>query len=205
MNNKVLLQLTMALSTLVCGARYCRADEALTTNIYSRVQFVYEGSSVSPDDYFHAVRSLGIYRNLSTNDMSKFFALRDVVSNNCAQIAMDWQAYETNEMVRFTTLCAVADSGLNTLTNFANTILTNYEANTNYCQWATIEYFIAPYGVSSEQCVAFHYDDPVVSNILVRIRAQAESIGSTNDIMAIDFILSGESKQYEIETHAPPL
>ena len=62
--------------------------------------------------------------DLEDRDMPKFLALTACVSNHCAEIAADWRTYETNEMVRFTTLSAVGYSGYSNFTNFADIVTT---------------------------------------------------------------------------------
>ena len=78
-------------------------QDPLASNIYSRVKSMYEGHWLSPFDYFLAVRGGGVEMEMETTN---FFTFVSFVSNNCSAIAADWPTYETNEMVRFTTLSA---------------------------------------------------------------------------------------------------
>ncbi len=172
-------------------------QDPLASNIYSRVKSMYEGHWLSPFDYFLAVRGGGVEMEMETTN---FFTFVSFVSNNCSAIAADWPTYETNEMVRFTTLSAIAYSGFDRMTNLADRVLAGYEANTNYCGWDTIRFINCPYGTrATKQYLARNYDVPGVSNLLQRIRALAVAHG--NDVMRddCDECLSGESKKHVLE------
>ena len=171
-------------------------QNTLASNVYSKVKQLYAGHR-SPFDFFITVRGGGVDLEMPT---ANFFEFASFVSNNCSAIAADWPTYETNEMVRFTTLSAVAYSGFDRMTNLADRVLAGYEANTNYCGWDTIRFINCPYGTrATKQYLARNYDVPGVSNLLQRIRALAVAHG--NDVMRddCDECLSGESKKHVLE------
>ena len=171
-------------------------QDPLASNVYSKVKRLYADQK-SPFDFFITVRGGGVEMEMETTN---FFTFVSFVSNNCSAIAADWPTYETNEMVRFTTLSAVAYSGFDRMTNLADRVLAGYEANTNYSGWDTIRFINCPYGTrATKQYLARNYDVPGVSNLLQRIRALAVAHG--NDVMRddCDECLSGEIKKHVLE------
>jgi len=169
-------------------------QDSLASNVYVQTKHIYEDSWTSPFDYFLAVRNGRLELDLSAEDVPKFYALRDVVSNNCAQIAADWQTYETNEMVRFTTLCAVVHSGFDNYTNFTDSVVSKYEASTNSCNFGTLHFLRYPRNTDAAYTLIQNYDNPVVSNAVLRMRTLAEALCNTNEIMSCNYFLSGEAK-----------
>ena len=118
--------------------------------------------------------------------------LVNVVSNNCSEIASDWHTYETNEMVRFTTLSAVGYSGYGNYTNFIDRLLTYSETDTRTNYWHSLRFIMSPYGTKQENKLALRYEDATVSNFFVRLRQQAINYGETNSVNWCDDVLSGE-------------
>ena len=171
-------------------------QDPLASNIYSRVKSMYEGHWLSPFDYFLAVRGGGVDLEMPTAD---FFEFASFVSNNCSAIAADWPTYETNEMVRFTTLSAVGYSGVDNYTNFVDRILALHEGNVNSCGWETVRFLFHPYGTASHNILDIYYDTSTVSNIIQRIRAIAIQRGDTNLLFTCDFMASGVQKQIILE------
>lgn len=170
----------------------------LASNIYSQVKYLYSDYR-SPYDYFVTVRGGGFCREM---DYRKILPLATLVSNNCAALVADWQTYEQNEMVRFTTLCAIAYSGFSNYTNFVDRVLARYEADTNSCSWATIRFASFPRGTILENGLEMNYDKPGVSNILVRLRALAVARGDNVLRDACDRELSGEAKRETLDLQA---
>ena len=173
-------------------------QSALASNVYSKVKQLYAGHR-SPFYYFLAVRGGGVDLEMPT---ANFFEFASFVSNNCSAIAADWPTYETNEMVRFTTLSAVAYSGLDNYTNFLDRILAFYEGNTNSCSWETVRFLFHPYGTISHNTLDIYYDTPTVSNIIQRVRSIATQRGDTNLLFACDFMASGMQKLIILEMDA---
>jgi hypothetical protein len=175
-------------------------NEVLSTNIYRKVMHVYEnhmlhGSARNPIRYFRAVRGGGIDFELDGVHLERFMDLVNVVSNNCSEIASDWYAYETNEMVRFTTLSAVGYSGYNNYTNFVDKLLTLAEsdARTNYFE--SLDFIMGPYGTREESSIAVNYENGIISNLVVRFRNQSLKVSDTNNVNWCDKVLSGEWKR----------
>lgn len=174
-------------------------QDALASNVYMQVRQLYEADGTTPFDHFLGVRGGGMNREMARDEYMPFVSF---VSNNCAVIAADWQSYETNEVVRFSVLSAVGFSGLCAYTNFACSVLSLYEANTNSCSWRTIRMIHSPYGTDAEGLAALNYDVPGMSNIITRIRALAEAVGDTNVVWECDYRLSGHEKQELLELQA---
>ena len=171
-------------------------QNTLASNVYSKVKQLYAGHR-SPFDFFITVRGGGVDLEMPTAD---FFEFASFVSNNCSAIAADWPTYETNEMVRFTTLSAVAYSGFDRMTNLADRVLAGYEANTNYCGWDTIRFINYPYGASTNKYyLTMNYEQPAVSNIISRLRALAVARGDEVLREMCDERLSGEAKRNCLE------
>ena len=174
-------------------------QDALASNVYSQVKVMYAGNWQSPFDHFLSVRGDGV---ASAMEMQNFMPFVHCVSNHSAEIAANWRTYETNEMVRFTTLSAVGFSGFDNYTNFVDAILSQYESDTNVCSWSTIKFLKAPYGTAEAMSIELNYDIPVVSNILLRIRAAAIAQGDDRMRQTCDFELSGEGKQDYLDMQA---
>jgi hypothetical protein len=176
------------------------ASSLLTTNIYAKTHRIYEGYSLhgtaySPMEHFIGVRGGGVDFELDGIHRERFMDLVNVVSNNCSEIASDWYAYETNEMVRFTTLSAVGYSGYNNYTNFVDKILTLAEsdARTNYFE--SLDFIMGPYGTREESSIAVNYENGIISNLVVRFRNQSLKVSDTNNVKWCDKVLSGEWKR----------
>ena len=140
--------------------------------------------------------------DLEDRDMSKFLALTACVSNHCAEIAADWRTYETNEMVRFTTLSAVGYSGYSNFTNFADIVTTRRLSDPSLCSWNTVSFLLSPYGTPCDPSIGLNYDNPVVSNIVLKIRQIAVMENNTNEVDTCDVFLSGEWKRHHLEMKA---
>ena len=140
--------------------------------------------------------------DLEDRDMPKFLALTACVSNHCAEVAADWRTYETNEVVRFTTLSAVGYSGYSNFTNFADIVTAQLMSNPSLCSSCTMNFLVSPYGMPSETCMGLNYDNPVVSNIITRIRQVEVSLNQTNEVDTCDVFLSGEWKRHHLEMQA---
>ena len=171
-------------------------QDPLASNIYSRVKSMYEGHWLSPFDFFITVRGGGVDLEMPT---ANFFEFASFVSNNCSAIAADWPTYETNEMIRFTTLSAVGYSGVDNYTNFVDRILALHEGNVNSCGWETVRFLFHPYGTASHNTLDIYYDTSTVSNIIQRVRAIAIQRGDTNLLFTCDFMASGAQKQIILE------
>lgn len=177
-------------------------DNLLASNIYTQVRSIYAYDTWELFHYFQAVRGGGVRMDLEDRDMPKFLALSSFVSNHCAEIAADWRTYETNEVVRFTTLSAIGYSGYNNFTNFADIVSTRRLADSTLCSWWTVRFLTSPYGTPCETSIALNYDNPVVSNILYKIRQCAVMENNTNEVDTCDVILSGEWKRHHLEMKA---
>lgn len=173
--------------------------DELASNVYSKVKSLYEGHWQTPFDHFLGVRGGGLYQEM---DSQKILPLANIVSNNIDAIVSDWATYETNEMVRFTTICAIAYSGMDNYTNFVGRILAGYDADANFCGWPTVSFAFFPYGTVSEDTLEMNYDAPAVSNIILRMRAIAVSRNDDNLRQRCDYLISGESKRETLELKA---
>lgn len=173
-------------------------QEQLASNIYLHVKNIYRDSR-SPFDSFVTVRGGGFCNEM---EEEKILPLVSVVSNNCEAIADDWTMYETNEMVRFTTLCAIAYSGYDNYVEFADHMLSRHEADTNSCSWATVRFACLPYGTRLHDALEMHYETPVASNILTRLRALAIRHGDEALRNSCDLKLSGAAKREALELQA---
>ena len=179
-------------------------DNSIVTNIYSQVAKLYEGhkvhgNPVSSYSRFLGVRGGGINNEFFDDEIRKFTNLVEIVSNNCASIAADWRTYETNEMVRFTVLSAVGYSGYDNYTNFLNTVITPSCSLLYTNRWATVKYMLDPYGTEMEHQLALNYENPIVSNIVQRIKAESVLQSNTNYVNWCSEILSGEWKRWYLD------
>ena len=125
----------------------------------------------------------------------EFVAFYNFVSNHCDEIVSNWRAYETNEMVRFTTLSAIGFTGYDNMTNLAEHVIGEYVNNTNFCSWATVRFVHMPYGTLAERYFALNYDIPAISNLLTRIRAKADEVGDASMKSMCERELSGKAKE----------
>ena len=179
-------------------------DNSIVTNIYSQVAKLYEGhkvheNPVSSYSRFLGVRGGGINNEFFDDEIRKFTNLVEIVSNNCASIAADWRTYETNEMVRFTVLSAVGYSGYDNYTNFVNTVITPSCSLLYTNRWATVKFMLDPYGTEMEHQLALNYENPIVSNIVQRIKAESVLQSNTNYVNWCSEILSGEWKRWYLD------
>ena len=140
--------------------------------------------------------------DLEDSDMPKFIALSSFISNHCAEVAADWRTYETNEVVRFTTLSAVGYSGYSNFTNFADVVATQYLIDPSLCSWDTAHFLFSPYGTPCETYMALNYDNPAVSNVILKIRQVAVMNNDTNGVDTCDVYLSGKWKRQYLEMKA---
>lgn len=182
-------------------------NSALASNVYSKVHSVYRyGVQPAPWNslfsYFLSVRGGGVQQDLYDSDMPKFLALSSFVSNHCAEIAADWRTYETNEVVRFTTLSAIGYSGYNNFTNFADIVTTRRLSDPSLCSMETVSFLLSPYGTPCDPSIGLNYDNPVVSNVILKIRRIAVMENNTNEVDACNVFLSGEWKRHHLEMKA---
>ena len=179
-------------------------DNDFVTNVYSKVTKLYEehkvhGNPVSSYSRFLGVRGGGINNEFFDDEIRKFTNLVEIVSNNCASIAADWRTYETNEMVRFTVLSAVGYSGYDNYTNFVNTVITPSCSLLYTNRWETVKFMLDPYGTEMEHQLALNYENPIVSNVVQRIKSESILQSNTNYINWCSEILSGEWKRWYLD------
>ena len=179
-------------------------DNDFVTNVYSKVTKLYEehkvhGNPVSSYSRFLGVRGGGVNNEFFDDEIRKFTNLVEIVSNNCASIAADWQTYETNEMVRFTVLSAVGYSGYDNYTNFVNTVITPSCSLLYTNRWETVKFMLDPYGTEMEHQLALNYENPIVSNVVQRIKSESILQSNTNYINWCSEILSGEWKRWYLD------
>lgn len=192
---------------ICCGinVRLCHAQEAdLLTNIYTKVfcvysDYVFLGRQRTPEYFFSGVRGGGVAMELEGEHLTRFTNLVEIVSNNCASIAANWRTYETNEMVRFTVLSAVGYSGYDNYTNFVNTVITPSCSLLYTNRWATVKFMLDPYGTEMEHQLALNYENPIVSNIVQRIKSESVLQSNTNYVNWCSEILSGEWKRWYLD------
>ena len=163
----------------------------LASNIYVRVKSLYANERF-PFQTFIGIRGGG-FMNDGMSD--EFVAFYNFVSNHCDEIVSNWRAYETNEMVRFTTLSAIGFTGYDNMTNLAEHVIGEYVNNTNFCSWATVRFVHMPYGTLAERYFALNYDIPAISNLLTRIRVKAEEVGDASMKSMCERELSGKAKE----------
>ena len=177
-------------------------DSSTASNVYGLVRDVYSGHWMPIFDHFVSVRDGGVGRMLSGEHLARFGALSSFVSNHCAEIAANWPTYETNEVVRFTTLSAVGYSGFDNMTNFALSVIGQYSSNTNYCGWNTIKFLRNPYATPMEWYMTMNHEESAISNALATIMAKANERGDTNAVAICEQDLSGEAKVRILELKA---
>lgn len=191
-----MIKLIVFISAVIATAAAPCADMDVATNVYARVVGIYASQNDTLERSFRAVRGGSFYNELNESEYMPFC---EYVSNHCSQIVADWPIYETNEMVRYTTLCAIGFSGFANYTNAIDKILSGYEANSAYCSWETVRILQQPYGTPSYLSLDWAYDKPGISNLVLRIRAIAASQAPTNRftmsaVEACDDVLSGAGK-----------
>ena len=182
-------------------------NNVLSTNIYHKVMRVYEnhilhGSLRNPKRYFRSVRGGGVDSELDGINLERFINLVNVVSNNYEIVATNWNTYETNEMVRFTTLSAVGYSGYNIYTNFVRMVLDSCDRFPRTNSWDSIRFISGPYGTPMDIQLAMNYENSIVSNLVNRIKEYAIENNSTNDVIWCNKVLSGEWKAEQLEMEA---
>ena len=198
----------MIIFVVIVMSSCCFSEEnALLMNVYLKSSQVYQnhylnGRLRSPERYFRCVRGGGVDFELDGIHLERFMDLVKVVSNNCPQIASDWYSYETNEMVRFTTLSAVGYSGYNNYTNFVDKLLAFAEVDTRTNYFGSLDFMMSPYGTKAESKLALNYESSIVSNIVLRFKAQSLKIADTNNIQWCDEVLSGEWKKDYLQMEA---
>ena len=198
----------MIIFVVIVMSSCCFSEEnALLTNVYLKSSQVYQnhylnGRLRSPERYFRCVRGGGVDFELDGIHLERFMDLVKVVSNNCSQIASDWYSYETNEMVRFTTLSAVGYSGYNNYTNFVDKLLTFAETDTRTNYWRSLRFIMSPYGTRQENRLALNYETGSVSNFFQRLRDQAIKHGETNSVSWCNDVLSGEWAKDHLQMEA---
>ena len=198
----------MIIFVVIVMSSYCFSEEnALLTNVYLKSSQVYQnhylnGRLRSPERYFRCVRGGGVDFELDGIHLERFMDLVKVVSNNCSQIASDWYSYETNEMVRFTTLSAVGYSGYNNYTNFVDKLLAFAETDTRTNYWRSLRFIMSPYGTRQENRLALNYETGSVSNFFQRLRDQAIKHGETNSVSWCNDVLSGEWAKDHLQMEA---
>ena len=179
----------------------------LVANIYKKTIHVYSdymfmGRLRTPEYVFSGVRGGGVDFELDGVHLERFMDLVNVVSNNYEVVASNWHAYETNEIVRFTTLSAVGYSGYNIYTNFVRMVLDSCDRFPRTNSWDSIRFISGPYGTPMDIQLAMNYGNSIVSNLVNRIKEYAVENNSTNDVIWCNKVLSGEWKAEQLEMEA---
>lgn len=175
-------------------------DEAFVQSAYAQVLDVYSQGARAPYDKFTSVScGHGISAELDRGiAMTNFLRYCSTVSNNFDRITTNWSAFETNEMVRYTTISAVGYCGADLYTNFCNRVLdSRMEANDD--QMETAVTLLYPEGTPMYNYLMMNYNLPGISNIVHRIREIAIQNNKTNTAERCADILSGAEKIYYIE------
>ena len=178
-----------------------RATSVTVAHIYAQANAVFQSEDAAhPVQAYHAALGGGMVSECM-NDT--FRSLCHFVSNHCDEIAADWMAYETNDMVRFTTLSAVGFSGFDNLTNLASHVLSLYEADANAISWQTIEMLSGPDDPpDAAHYLCLNYDVPGVSNLVNRFKAIYVGRGELERASMFDADLSGEAKRDYLDMKA---
>lgn len=192
----------IATTAVIMAVSVVYSSSDFATNVYNLVSHIWAGyvidgggRTLTPEQNCGSAIGGGLIYNVSEEEWRRFRDYTEAVSNNCAEIIADWRSYETNEMVRFTTLNAIVYSGFDNYTNCIENLLSRYEADTNYFGLATMRFLAMPYGtMEGEYMLANHYDIPAVSNMLVRLRTQAENVGYEYVVQSCNTTLSGKKK-----------
>ena len=200
-----MVKIALLIICYVTTLTFCHAEMyVLQSNVYLKVKKVYEdhflhGSPRSPQRFFRSVRGGGVAMELEGEQLTRFTTLVEIVSNNCASIATDWRTYETNEMVRFTVLSAVGYSGYDNYTNFVNTVITPSCSLLYTNRWETVNFMLDPYGTEMEHQLALNSENPIVSNVVQRIKSESVLQSNTNYVNWCSEILSGEWKRWYLD------
>ena len=178
-----------------------RATSGTVTNIYAQANAVFQSENAAhPMQAYHAALGGGMAAECM-NDT--FRALCNFVSNHCEEIAADWMSYETNDVVRFTTLSAAGFSGFDNLTNLAAHVLSLYEVDANAISWQTIEMLSSPDDPpEAAHYLCLNYDVPGVSNLVNRFKAIYVGRGEMDRASLFDADLSGEGKRDYLDMKA---
>ena len=197
----------MAVITIGMSIYSFSQDNVLLTNVHLKCSRVYQdrymnGRARSPEGYFQCVRGGGVNFELDGIHLERFMELVEVVSNNYAAVAADWYSYETNEMVRFTTLSAVGYLGFNSYTNFVTQLLDYNDSTRTTNLWNSIRFISDPYGTPMEFQLALNYESAIASNQILRIKSCATLNGATNTINWANKVLSGEWKRSYLDEEA---
>jgi len=189
----------MAAAVIAFQATTCAADSNnydLATNVYARTMAIYEAERIERgydmERTFRGIKSGPICHEVSMTNFVPFCAF---VSNRCDAILADWRTYETNDMVRYMTLCALGFSGFSNYTNFLSQTLLRYESNTNYCGWGTIKHLLNLRGTRAAYYLDLNYETREVGDMVRTIKQLAQGEGDTKTVNYCDRILSGNSKR----------
>jgi len=196
---QVMSRITLVLAIASC-AGMCIGDAAsqeLATNVYARALAVYdaeraERGDADRDDAFKSIRG-GCF--CSEVNMTNFMPFCEFVSNRFDAIVADWHTYETNDMVRYVTICGLGYSGFANYTNFLSKALVLYEADTNSCSWATIKHLHCIAGTRAQYYLDMNYETLAVGNMVRTIKRLAIANGDVKTANCCDHILSGDSKR----------
>lgn len=171
-------------------------ENGFLVNAYDQIRNVYLCVGEMVDEECLTIRrGGGIDSELDRGvAMTNFLSYCVFVSNNVDRVMSDWNAFETNETARFTTMSAIAHCGVNYYTNFCNRVLiTPVQANCQ--QMDTAYYLLNPYGTPLEHYLSMNYDTPGVSNIINRIREIAIRNNATETAEHCLYMLSGDDKR----------
>ena len=137
------------------------------------------------------IREWGFFDDLY--DKAPFTNACAVVSNNWQYAMDDWAYYSKNTEARlfFRNLCGFA--GTNTFIGVWNKMLDIASADTNACSPMTVFWLHAAPATPLENYEILHYDNPAISNCLIRTR-KLHPAGS-EWCQLYDEILSGERKR----------
>ena len=186
-------------STIVLSISLLASTESndLALSIRTQVESIFsreaaeEGYDMT-NVYFFA-RGGGLAHECMNDEFKSFCTF---VSNNCGLIAANWKVCETNEMLRFATLSAIGFSGFDNMTNFANKVLSLHELRTIVASEETIERIYTPDDPpDATHYLDLAYDNPGISNLVLRIKAIANSMGLNSLSQSCDETLSGERKK----------
>ena len=167
---------------------------SLISNVYNQVGLIFkEDGGLNTESYFGGVYGGDGYMWGSLKQ--PFFELVPVVSNNYTQIADDWDAYVTNDIVSYTVLSAIGYSGLNVYTNFLGSMVTRYEQTYTTNDWETVRTLSRSYQTPMWNALLLHYDNVAVSNLILRIKSGATRAGDTKTKDLCAEILTGETRE----------
>lgn len=189
----------MVVAAIAFQATMCTAEtnnHDLATNVYARAMAIYEAERMERgygmERTFRGIQNGPICHEVSITNFVPFCAF---VSNRCDAILADWRTYETNDMVRYMTLCALGFSGFSNYTNFLSQTLSRYEANTNYCGWGTIKHLLNLRGTRAAYYLDMNYETPEIGDMVQTIKRLAQGQCDTKTANNCDRILSGDSKR----------